>query len=127
QGWIDAVKPVADKLRRLARNILGDVAMVSEITEASVHGLSARYGKELPGPSPSGQVYEDARWIARDIVAGGWRRRKGYDTRFTEVILDMVVDTRDFAKTYENRDLIEKLVERLHSLNLPDVAAEVHL
>jgi hypothetical protein len=60
-------------LRRLARNILVDVGMVSELTERSVHGLSARYGKQL-GTSPSGQIYEDARWLARDIASGGWRR-----------------------------------------------------
>jgi hypothetical protein len=84
RAWIHAVRPVADKLRQLARKVLGDVAMVSEITEISVHGLSARPGKVLPGHSPSGYIFEEARWIARDILAGGWRRRKGYDIRLSD-------------------------------------------
>jgi hypothetical protein len=126
RGWIDAVRPVADKLRRLARNILGDLEMVSEITEGSVHGLSARYGGEL-GTSPSGQIYEDARWLARDIAMGGWRRRKGYDTRLSEVVLDSLADPRDFAQIYEDREFIEKLMDHLDALDLPDVAAQVHL
>jgi hypothetical protein len=126
RGWIDAVRPVAGQLRRLARNIVGDAGMVSEIAERSVHGLSARYGKQL-GTSPSGKIFENARWLARDIAGGGWRRRKGYETRLTEVVVDTLVDDSDFAKAYENRDFIEKLVERLETLGLTDVAAQVHL
>ena len=127
QCWIEAVIPIAQKLRHMARHILGDEAMVSEITEASVHGLSARYGEEKSNKSPSGLIYEDARWLARDMVVGGWRARKGYDTRLTWAILDTLIDPRDFPTIYEHRDFIEKLVERLNILGLPDVAAQVHL
>src|SRR5688572_13425192 len=72
RGWIEAVLPIADPLRNLARRILGDVWKVSELTEGSVHGLNARYGQEL-GRAPSGRIFGDAKWRALDLAAGGRR------------------------------------------------------
>jgi hypothetical protein len=71
-GWIEAVVPVQEKLRALARRVLGDVWRVSELTELTVHHLWARHGNDL-GLWPSHRVYATARWKAHGIDDPGAR------------------------------------------------------
>ena len=80
-GWIEAVKPIADPLRRMATVITGDVHNVSQVTEEAVHSLSARHGENL-GRKPSSRVFASARWRARDLIMGGARGRKGLEVEF---------------------------------------------
>src|SRR5439155_6556120 len=47
RGWADAVPPIAEQLRHLARVVIRDVRRVSEMTEGSVHALSDRFGAQL--------------------------------------------------------------------------------
>src|SRR5437899_1778064 len=56
RDWIEAVRPVAGKLRCLARKIIQDEWRVSELAEGSVHMLSRRYGARLPS-FPSDRIY----------------------------------------------------------------------
>jgi len=44
RGWIDAVYPIADRLRALAGRIFGEPWQVSELTEGSVHALNREHG-----------------------------------------------------------------------------------
>jgi hypothetical protein len=119
RGWIEAVWPVADPLRILARRILGDVWKVSELTEGSVHGLNARYGKEL-GRAPSGRIFGDAKWRALDLAAGGRRPRVGRDVDLWDETLAAMADPEDFAKAYEDREFFQRLEERLKSTGQTD-------
>src|SRR2546427_10279167 len=67
RGWIEAVRPIADTLRGLARNVIGNVHQVSELADGSVHPLSAKYGGELTR-SPSMQIFVYAKYLARDLA-----------------------------------------------------------
>ena len=119
-GWIAAVPPVADPLRNLARHVLGDVWRVSELTESSVHALSATHGERL-GYTPSTRVYADACWRARDLAAGGRRARTGRDVSLKDELLAIAKDPHDFAKAFEDRELINRLEERLKGSNQTEV------
>jgi hypothetical protein len=117
-GWIEAVPPVADPLRRLATRA-GDVWLVSQLAEESVHGLSARHGADL-GPAPSSAIYRDATWRALDMTVGGRRARNGLDVQLMSTVLSLVQEPYDFAKVVEDRELIEHLESKLIELGLGD-------
>ena len=82
-GWITAVAPVADSLRKLARWRLEDVWRVSELTELSVHRLWYKHRDNL-GRWPSGRIWHRAWWVAEDLRAGGRRARCGLDEPLPE-------------------------------------------
>jgi hypothetical protein len=119
RGWIEAVWPVADRLRHLARRILDDVWRVSELTEASVHGLNERYGKDL-GCTPSARILSDAKWRVLDLAAGGRRPRVGRDVDLRDETLAAMADPGDFARAYEDREFLQRLEERLKSTGQAD-------
>jgi DNA-directed RNA polymerase specialized sigma24 family protein len=125
-GWIKAVVPVADPLRALAKNVVGDAWKVSELAEHAVHRLSAKHGEKL-GDSPSKRIYSIARWRARDIVAGGKRRRIGYEQELTNEALSALPEPTDFAKAYEDREFIRRLRETLETQGLADISAMMDL
>lgn len=118
-GWIEAVPPIADPLRRLARRA-GDVWLVSQLAEESVHGLSARHGRDL-GPAPSSAIYQDATWRALDMTVGGRRARNGLDVQLVKEVLGLLQEPYNFAKVIEDREFIEHLENRLIELGLGDV------
>jgi hypothetical protein len=74
-GWFDAVVPIQDSLRGLARRRLRDVWRVSELTELSVHGLWRKHRDDL-GAFPSRRIYRRAMWDVEDLRANGWRNRR---------------------------------------------------
>lgn len=112
-GWIEAVPPIADRLRNLARVVIQDVRRVSEVTEASVHSLSSRFGPNL-GRNPSNRIWVDAKWRARDLAAGGSRARKKKEIHLRDEVKAILQEPFDFAKALENRDLVNHLFRRLH-------------
>jgi hypothetical protein len=114
EGWIDAVRPVADPLRRLAAKVLGDINRVSELTEGSVHVLSATHGSEL-GYTPSTRVLRDAKWRARDMLAGNRRLRVGRDVELRNEMLASLRDPHNFAKAYEDREFLQRLEDHLRN------------
>ncbi len=82
-GWIAAVVPIADTLRKLARWRLEDEWRVSELTELSVHRVWYKHCDNL-GRSPSGRIWHRAVWVAEDLRAGGRRARRGLDEPLPE-------------------------------------------
>jgi hypothetical protein len=126
RGWIEAVRLVADPLRALARNVVGDVWRVSELTEGSVHALSARHGESL-GHSPSGRIYADARWRAKDLAGGGRRARVGREVELRNHMLACLKEPHDFRAAVEDRELIERLRTRLKLLRRDDLLTMMHL
>ena len=125
KGWIDAVPPVAEPLRRLARK-LGDVWLVSQLTEESVHQLSARHG-EILGPAPSSAIYRDAAWRAADMSAGGRRERDGLNIQLLQVMLACVREPYNFARAYEDAEFFERLREELRTKGMTDIERMVNM
>lgn len=125
KGWIDAVPPVAEPLRRLARN-LGDVWLVSQLAEESVHQLSARHGEVL-GPAPSSAIYRDAAWRAADMRAGGRRERDGLNMQLLEAMIACLREPYNFAHAYEDNEYFERLLQRLRDEGMDDVEMMVKM
>lgn len=121
RGWIEAVRPISEPLRLLARAVIGDVWRVSELAEGSVHALSARHGQAL-GKSPSTRIYVDAKWRARDLAVGGIRVRQQLDVELRDHVLAVLKEPYDFAKAFEDREFVARLEERLEVLGLVDVS-----
>jgi hypothetical protein len=112
RGWIDAVFPIADALRTLARRVIGNIYQVSELADGSVHALSAKYGEQL-GRSPSMQVYVHAKYLAKDLAVGGHRVRINREVELTRSMLEVLTYEPDFEKVYEDREFLERLKEQL--------------
>lgn len=125
QGWIDAVPPVAEPLRRLARK-LGDVWLVSQLTEESVHQLSARHGKIL-GPAPSSAIYRDAAWRAADMQAGGRRERDGLNIQLVEAMTACLREPHSFTRAYEDADYFERLLQEIKARGMKEVELMVKM
>lgn len=125
KGWIDAVPQVAEPLRRLARK-LGDVWLVSELTEGSVHQLSAKHGEVL-GPAPSSAIYRDAAWRAADMAAGGRRERDGLNLQLMQVMLACLREPYSFERAYEDAEFFERLLEELKRTGKSDIARMVQM
>jgi hypothetical protein len=126
RGWIDAVEPVADTLRTIARTIMRDIWRVSELAEASVHSLSARCGEEL-GRCPQGRIYIDARWRAHDLAAGNRRRRVRLEVELPDHMLDDRADPQDHEELFVQRHLVEKVEQELISEGRIDSVEMMHL
>jgi DNA-directed RNA polymerase specialized sigma24 family protein len=77
-GWITAVVPIADAIRKLARRRLEDEWRASELAELSVHGVWYKRLDNL-GLWPSARVWRYAKWAAEDLRAGSRRVRRGLD------------------------------------------------
>lgn len=76
-GWFEAVAVVQNPLRDLARFRLEDIWRVSELAEAAVHALWYKHRDQL-GLWPARRVLGQAKWMARDLEAGGWQQRRGF-------------------------------------------------
>lgn len=90
-GWIEVVARLQDKLRALARRILGDVWRVSELTDLTVHRIWRKYRSNL-GSNPGFRVYVTARRIAHSLEDPGARAHLSRN-----VSLDALDDYRKFA------------------------------
>jgi hypothetical protein len=69
---IEAVIPVADYMRRLARDRIGDIWRVSELAELSVHAQWRKHGEDF-GNYRHRRIAAYARWAAEDLRCGGAR------------------------------------------------------
>lgn len=114
--WLEAVEPVAEALRFLARKFLQDEWRVSEIAEYVVHMLSRRYGECL-GDSPGNQIFVNAKWRAKDLEVGGKRARAFRDVELNEWKVQQIPDPTDLARNVENQDLAARLEELLMESN----------
>jgi DNA-directed RNA polymerase specialized sigma24 family protein len=82
-GWITAVVPVADGIRKLARWRLEDEWRASELAELSVHRVWCKHLDNL-GLWPTGRIWRYAKWAVEDLRAGGRRARCGLDEPLPE-------------------------------------------
>jgi DNA-directed RNA polymerase specialized sigma24 family protein len=120
-GWFEAVVPVADSLRSLARRMLRDVWLVSELAEGSVHALWNEHGSNL-GRRPSGQILADAKWRARNMRNGGRNARRGVEVELLESVLAGLRSPDDVARTAEARDIEERLKRLFEERGVPHVS-----
>lgn len=125
-GWIEAVKPIADPLRAMTKAITGDARNVSQVTEESVHSLSARNGDNL-GRNPSSRVYASARHRARNLKAGGARKRKGLEIEVRALVLDCLSVRPEFASEFENREFLERLRTKARERGREDLETLIDL
>lgn len=116
----DGVVPIADRLRWLARSVLGDDWLVSELTETSLHALWYKHGERM-GLWPSRLLYKHAKWRAEDMRVGGWRARRGFDVALGELEA-AIREPRNFADDYQNRQTIDALREQLLDRGQADIA-----
>lgn len=126
QGWIAAVNPIADPLRRMSASVTGDVRNVSQVTEEAVHSLSALRGLEL-GTDPSKQVYSSATWRARLLKHGGRRQLKRLDVEFRDLYIDCVQTRPEFVAALERQNLIERLTRKALDMEREDLAIMIDL
>ena len=107
-GWITAVVPIADSLRKLARRRLDDEWRVSELTELSVHGLWYKHFDDL-GLWPSARIWRHAKWKVEDLRVGGRRVRQGIDEPLPEdetalAALVKIADPKALSRLLPHRD-----------------------
>jgi hypothetical protein len=76
--WFQAVVPVAEYLRHLARRRLRDVWRVSELAELAVHAQWRKHRYNF-GTYPHRRISEYARWTVEDLRCGHVRLRKRMD------------------------------------------------
>jgi hypothetical protein len=115
--WFErGVVPVQNQLRSLARYKLGDVRLVSELTEITVHKLWERHGEDA-GICPWRRVWVRAVWEARDLAAGEsqWLIRHTVPLALGSLEQDLygngLTDPISYDDIYE-RELLVELVER---------------
>jgi DNA-directed RNA polymerase specialized sigma24 family protein len=115
--WFEeGVAPVQDQLRNIARYKLGDVRLVSELAEITVHKLWERHGEDA-GIWPWRRVLVRATWEARDMAAGDsqWLIRHTVPLALGLLEHDLygngLPDPTNYDEVYE-RELLVELVER---------------
>ena len=123
-GWFQAVEEAQDPLRRLARTWLEDIWRVSELAEASVHSLWYRHRSDL-GRSPAGRVLAQAKWLARDLQAGSWQRRRGVVEGLSgldEMVRSRVLtDPARYEDLYQREMYFQSLSDQLEDAGQADV------
>lgn len=112
RGWIDAVRPITDPLRALAKRVIGEEWQVAELAEGSVHALNKKYG-ETVGRCPEAQVWADATWRVQDIAAGSRRARSCRDVELKDYVLDHLAAPHNLQQAYEDKELLELLRQEL--------------
>ena len=129
-GWFDAVVPIQDSLRALARRRLNDVWRVSELTELSVHNLWRRHRHNL-GFAPSRRIYKRASWDVEDLRKSGWRNRRGRELALDameEVAREyMQRDPTDYEGEYQFWLRVDEVDARLKARGREDVRAMLDL
>jgi len=115
--WFEqGVVPVQNQLRNIARYKLGDVRLVSELAEITVHKLWERHGEDA-GICPSRRVWVRAIWEARDLAAGNsqWFIKHTVPLALNSLEQDLygngLTDPTAYDEVYE-RELLVELVER---------------
>lgn len=125
-GWFRAVVPIADPLRRLARKVLGDPWLVSELAEGSVHAQWYEHGDDL-GRNPSGRIYAHAKWRAQDLRAGGRNARRGIEVELLDSMLASLRATGDISRSAEFEEIATALVQHFTKRGVPHVSEMMDL
>ena len=124
-GWFErGVAPIHEELVDLARNVLGDRRMVSDIAQPSVHQAWYRHGCDL-GERPHGRVWRRAVEEARNMAAGGWRERKGRVINWTLEQFDREIssdlDERDPVAVCNRRILLGSMKKTMREQGAEDM------
>ena len=119
--WFEAVVPVADLLRRMARRRLDDVQRVSELSEVTVHGLWETHEYDF-GVLPQWRVYWRATRVVEDLRCP-WRLRKGFDVALDDLEAVLLRARGDFAAEYQFHDSMEALRRELRNAGKHEAAA----
>ena len=119
-GWLRAVVPIAEPLRRLAHRVIGDRWLVSELTEGSVHAQWYEHGDDL-GRNPSGRIYAHAKWRAQDLKAGGRNARRGVDVELLDSVRARLRAAENVHDEAEFREIITSLEELFAAKGVPHV------
>lgn len=124
-GWFEAVARIENPLRSLSTRILGDERHVSELTETALKVIWKEHGEDY-GRSPSGRIYKQAQWSARDLKAGGNERdRRGLNVPLEELHealrSKLLIDTCDYELRYNQEMDLARLGELFRSHGLDDV------
>ncbi len=129
-GWFDAVVPIQEGLRALARRRLNDVWRVSELTEHSVHNLWRKHRHSL-GFAPSRRIYKRAAWDVEDLRNDGWRSRRGRDLALDameDITREYLLrDPTDFEGAYQFRLRLDEADAWLKQKGREDVREMLHL
>jgi len=119
--WFSAgVAPVRKQLVRIAKFALGDPWCVSELAEATVHKLWARYGCAV-GECPARRVLKKAMWLGAELKAGDWRRRKypslyvALDALDEQVRDHALADPKEYAELFEKQIMLNSVEDRLQN------------
>jgi hypothetical protein len=124
-GWFEAVARIESPLRSLSTRILGDERHVSELTETALKVIWKKHGEDY-GRSPSGRIYKQAQWSARDLKAGGNERdRRGLNVPLEELHealrSKLLIDSCDYELRYNQEMDLARLGELFRSQGLDDV------
>jgi hypothetical protein len=125
-GWFQAVVPIADQLRQLARRTLGDPWLASELAEGSVHAQWYEHGDDL-GINPSGRIYAHAKWRAQDLRAGGRNARRGVEVELLDSILASLRAADDISRRAEFEEIAAGLVQHFATNGVPHVSEMLDL
>jgi hypothetical protein len=112
------VAPAQQDLIKIARIILGDPWCVSELAEATVHKLWARYGNVL-GDNPKRRVLKKAMREAVELNVGDWRKRKhpklyvALERLDEKVRAHILADPRQRPDLFERQIMLDAFEERL--------------
>jgi hypothetical protein len=114
----EGVAPARGQLVRIAHHTLGDPWSVSELAEATVHRLWARYGSAF-GDYPSRRVLKKAMWLAKELKVTDWRRRKypklylALDALDNKIRDQTLADPNEYAELFEHQILLNRIGDRL--------------
>jgi len=125
-GWFEAVVPISDRLRNLARWVVGEVWQVSELTQESLHSQWYRHGDDL-GRNPSARIYAHAKWKAKDLRAGGRNVRRGVEVELLDSIRAKLQATEDVQSQVEIWEIIERLDKHFQALGVDHVRKMMHM
>jgi hypothetical protein len=118
EWFFEGVAPVRKQLVGLAHYALGDPWCVSELAEATVHRLWARYGASV-GSCPARRVLKKAIWMAEELKIGDWRKRKypnlyfGLDTLDNKLREQLLADPNADVHALERQMMLDSIEAQL--------------
>lgn len=123
-GWFEAIVPIQDSLRTLARRRLADVWRVSELTELSVHKLWRNHRANF-GYAPSRRIYKQAVWDAEDLRNDGYRNRRGLNISMSDLecsVRDLLLrDPTNYQTEFNNRLRLDEVRDWLKAQGREDM------
>ena len=124
--WFElGVVPIHLELIALAKRLLGDKWMASDIVQAAVHKLWYQHGTNI-GEKPHCRVWRRALWEGRYMAAGGWPERKGRIVSRTIDQIDRLIPPErlkenDWAAAQERKMLLDSIRKTMQQQGAKDM------